>query len=85
MFKIKVANFAGEREAAQRKQAKAEKKIQKELTQKRLGINKESKKSRKGGIRIKKGVTIKVSHLRLRSEHCKLRECNQIYSHQTCR
>lgn len=51
---------AGEKEAQQKKLIKAEKKKQKENNQQRLGVSKTSKKTKKGGIRIRKGVTVKV-------------------------
>ena len=65
-----ILHPAGEKEAAQKKQAKAEKKQQKEA---HLGIKKSSKKFRKGGLRIKKGVTIKVkTSFRLKLLLCSL-------------
>lgn len=56
--------MSGEREAAQKKQVKAEKKQQRDAVRKVAGTSKSIKKSKKGGIRIRKGVTIKVSATR---------------------
>ena len=57
---LKSKCCAEEREAQDKKRAKAEKKQQKETNLKRLGVTKPTKKTRKGGIRIRKGVTVKV-------------------------
>lgn len=44
----------------QKKQQKAEKKLQKEAAQKSLGVKKTLKRGKRGGIRIRKGLTVKV-------------------------
>jgi len=56
-----MAPFAGEREAVAKKQLKANKKQQKEASKGILATNRTiKKKSKFGGVRIRKGVTVKV-------------------------